>query len=301
MAKDIPIIFSGPMVHALLEGRKTMTRRIVSLQNCEFGSISAGKLSKLFWEHAGWDKAWTDRGFPDAHGVYTSGYLHVPCHDDDDPTNACDLCDDRGWSTTSHRLRPKIQVGDHLWVREAVAHIDNSEFGQDNYWQYRADTGGCCFPGDWPPETKDDPDRPRWRPSIHMPREASRLTLIVTSVKVKRLQDISREDAIAEGATMRPKCYGFRDQSDGWSMDWSAVGGFSKYASDGPGPLQERDICFADPRNAFGSFLNEIHGGPRWNMPGKPMPIWDVNPFVVAITFRVIKANIDAPEARAAA
>lgn len=131
-------------------------------------------------------------------------------------------------------------VGDRLWVRESVARIDNSEFDQPSCWQYRADTNGREFPGDWPPETKDDPERPRLKPAIHMPRQASRLTLICNGVKVERLQNISREDAIAEGATSRPNSSGFRARETGWSMDWSRVGEFSKYSTGGPGPLLER-------------------------------------------------------------
>lgn len=262
MTKDTPIIFSRPMIRALLDGQKTQTRRIVSLRNCEFGSFSSGKMSKLFWEHADWNKAWADRGFPDPDGQYRNGYLHVPCHDNDDDAFACGLCDERGWSTTTHRLRPKIVSGDRLWVREAVAFIDNSEFGQDSYWQYRADTDGQCFAGDWPPEEKGNPERPRWKPAIHMPREASRLTLLVDAVKVERVQEISEQDAIAEG------CSGVLGPNPDFPDEWD------------PSPQEE-----------FAALWRSINGAESW----------DENPFGVAIIFRVIKANIDAPEARVAA
>jgi hypothetical protein len=237
VSKDVPIIFSGPMVRALLEGRKTMTRRLA------------------------WREKWA--GPP--------AYRSSP------------------WQ--------RVIPGDRLWVRESLTRsggyihyaADHSIIG----WEIdRAGSMGRTWPTTW----KQDP-----RPSIHMPRAASRLTLIVTAENIERLQQITRADAILEGATSRSNCSGFQSRYDGWSMDWSEIGKFSKYAACGPGPLQEKDISLGSPETAFGAFINELHGGDRWNFPGKPTPIWDQNPFVVAISFRVIKANIDAPEAREAA
>ncbi len=239
---DRPIIFSGPMVRALLAGQKTQTRRVIK------------KKPAL-----------------DAISVFGPKFLLL--------AGNVDLV---GYAP-----------GDRLWVRETAAYINNSQFDEPSYWEYRADTNGRDLPGDWPPEFKDDPERPRWKPAIHMPRAASRLTLLVTGVKVERLQDISRDDAIAEGATSRPNCNGFRQLSTGWSMDWSEVGKFSRFADGGPGPLLEQDISHGDPRFAFGGFINLLHGGERWNCNGS-IPLWDQNPFVVAISFDVIKAHIDA-------
>lgn len=102
----------------------------------------------------------------------------------------------------------------------------------------------------------------KWRPCIHMPRVRSRLTLIVTATKVERLQDISDADAIAEG----------------WPHD------LAKRSPLNP-PSENR------PRFWFAGLWLNLHG----------QESWDANPFVVAITFRAIRANIDAPEARAAA
>lgn len=283
MGKDIPIIFSGPMVRAVIAGWKTQTRRIVE------NVPPAPALDAIH---------------PSNTVRHATPYLDAYCGERKTDANPRGMSRNWCWWTRDDRpgstFNATYAPGDRLWVREAVSRIDNSKFGQPSYWQYRADTDGREFPGDWPPETKDDPERPRWRPAIHMPREASRLTLICEGVKIEPLQAISRDDAIAEGATPRPNCSGFRSQYEGWSMDWSQVGQFSKYATGGPGPLQERDVSLPTPQSAFGAYINELHGGPRWNCNGK-VPLWDQNPFVVAPSFRVIKANIDAPEARAAA
>jgi len=147
-----PIIFSAPMVRALLEGRKTQTRRIIKPHPV---LNSAG-----LWVWPPYDsritkKTW--RGF---------------CQTDDEGL--------RTFLTIGNAL--PYRGGDRLWVREAtirtpagVAYVAD---GNDHYG-----AGGKL----------------RAIPSIHMPRSASRLTLTVTDVRVERLQDISEEDARAEG------------------------------------------------------------------------------------------------------
>ena len=85
----------------------------------------------------------------------------------------------------------KYQVGDILWVRETWSKDENGEY------VYRTNYG----------TTEDDsfpPSMFKWKPSIHMPREAARIFLKVTNVRVERLQDITEEEAIKEGA----KAYG---------------------------------------------------------------------------------------------
>jgi hypothetical protein len=150
--KERPILFSGPMVRALLTGTKTQTRRIL----------------KLKW---GFDLEERDDGtlWPWAE------------HPD---------CDDDVWMPC-----PQGEIGDRLWVREAFMHEP-----ADYCWEasvsipcrpaetaYRAD-----FPNSQPGEG--------WKPSIHMPRNLSRILLEITGVRVERLQDISQADAQAEGA-----------------------------------------------------------------------------------------------------
>lgn len=84
---------------------------------------------------------------------------------------------------------PFGQPGDRLWVRETWAPLDQGfdTAEESSFLVYRADA--------------ERPEPRRWRPSIHMPRRASRITLEITSVRVERLQDISEADCLAEGIT----------------------------------------------------------------------------------------------------
>lgn len=205
MTKDIPIIFSGPMVRALLDGRKTMTRRL----------------------------AW--------HGVKAS----------------------RGFPEGMMRASPwqNVKPGYRLWVRE-------------NYAPRYFDGGKHGYAADWSESSADVVPRPKWTPCIHMPRTASRLTLIVTATKIEPLLDISDDDALAEGCkgwdTIGKEIGPARDLGDGWSMQQHGE--------------------YVSPAGEFQILWSKLH------------PDWDgfSSPELVALSFRAVKANIDAPEASGA-
>lgn len=145
-----PIIFSTPMVQAILDGKKTMTRRAIKY---DFESVYSAASQQ--------------------------GIMDKVCQYGELPSDAIE------WYA-KNIAKPKYQPGDVLWVRETWAKRIHS----DNRYYYKADNNlGAIF------NREDD----KWRPSIFMPREAARLFLKVTSVKVERLQDITEEDAIAEG------------------------------------------------------------------------------------------------------
>lgn len=227
MSKDIPIIFSGPMVRALLEGRKTMTRRILKPQPVPF--LIDDKPCEV-------------------------GVLHV----EGDPRPRLTL----GRVVTRQEIR--YAIGDRLWVRESALYwIWNKGPDQgkrDKVAAYAAD--GYQF------EAGE-----KWTPSIHMERRFSRLTLIVTGVKVERLQAITDADAEAEGIVEDDG-----SEPDIWYVPGAARADWKIQMSSRPAPV-------------FRSLWIALHGADAWN----------ANPFVVAISFRVIKANIDAAEARLAA
>lgn len=105
----------------------------------------------------------------------------------------------------------------------------------------------------------------------YMKQEHSRITLEITDIKVERLQDISKEDAIKEGATFRPYCHGYANKDNGWSMDWSKVGK----------TLSESDVCLGSAQYAFGNFWNATHK--------KVEHKWEANPFVWVIDFKINK------------
>lgn len=137
-----PILFSGPMVRAILAGAKTQTRRIIK---------------------DGWWRC-------------------LDPEDAEDRARAVKQC-------------PHGVVGDRLWVRE----------------QFATDVPGCAggisYRADHQDPRGDGPAHPmRWLPPIFMPRTAARLILDVADVRVQRLQDISEDDARAEGVEAAPFC-----------------------------------------------------------------------------------------------
>lgn len=136
-----PILFNTEMVRAILEGRKTVTRRVIKprYRDDEYG--------------------WT---------VCINSYTHLV--DDVAYTDGDGAC--------TRSMKPPYQVGDILYVRET----------------WREYNGKYLFKANEPKEYDDYKTSPKWKPSIHMPKEAARIWLKVTDVRVERLQDGFKED-----------------------------------------------------------------------------------------------------------
>lgn len=153
------------------------------------------------------------------------------------------------------KVRERYEGGERLWVRESLECANGEAIG------YPAD-------GTWLPNTPW-----RWQraklPSIHMPRWASRITLHVTDVRVERLQDISEEDAIAEGIEEVTNEVASRDKSLRYWRRYRD-GGWNGYVD--------------NPIGSYASLWTEING------PGS----YEANPWVAAISYRPVLTNIDA-------
>ena len=195
-----PILFSAPMVRAILNGNKTQTRRVV-------------KGMALRWLR------------PDH---FTPEFTALP----------------------ENGLCPYGQPGDRLWVRETF-----QRFTDDGEILYKADPAGFEAMNEY---KRDECLEARWRPSIHMPRRFSRISLEITAVRVERLQEISEADARAEGAMFHD---GGQIGHSGWRHDYSDV--------------------HADARSSFARIWNNING------PGS----WDKNPWVWVIEFRRVEGQ----------
>jgi len=189
--KERPILFSGPMVRAILDGRKTMTRRIVKPQ-------------------------------PDSN-------INPVCIED---------IEGHPWQWASLESRawcPYGSIGDRLWVRETWLPLDSDHYHERGPRDRLVDNrkyplrNGAAYAA----ETSGDSDSERcrielgykWRPSIHMPRWASRMTLEITDVRVERLCSITEDDAIREGApaTENPD-FDLDDPAD--DLEYSHLAGF---------------------------------------------------------------------------
>ena len=227
--KSRPILFSAPMVRALLAGTKTQTRRVVKPQ--PIFSAAAGDS----WEWHG--------GSALMKAGYGAPYVHT----------------NRGHVVKAMTtICPYGKPGDLLWVRERAAFYWND-------WHYFADG-----PTAW---GKDVSDKTFSRPSIHMPRAASRLTLRITDVRVERLQEISEEDARAEGILHVGKTVNETDM-------WAQFGAIEKTSA---------GLC-ADVRyvgrtavKAYERLWESING----------CDSWAANPWCWCLTFDVIKQNVD--------
>lgn len=189
---DRPILFSGPMVRALIEGRKTQTRRVIA----------------------------------------------------------------DGTTGEAPSISPRYAVGDRLWVRETwtarMTHGWTIADARSRMYQeeilYRAD-GHESIDG--------------WWPSIHMPREFSRITLISTSVRMQRLQEISEVDCIEEGACVI-----------------SIPGTIGDPLVETPEPH-----VYATPRKWYRELWDSLNADRGYG--------WDTNPWVIAVSFDVRRGNID--------
>lgn len=241
---DRPILFSGPMVRALLAGTKTQTRR---------------EIKPRPWNAEG-DCVNIDAAKSAAYGIGADGR---PCFQFEHPL---------GGPLTAYVSR--IAVGDRLYVRESwnwtfIKDLAPGEtLGRTLDECCEANGGFACPVGDGivyaATNAHEHPEfgKARWKPSMHMPRYASRLTLTVTDVRVQRLKEISAADAIDEGLADRstraflPAAYGLAEWPDEW--------------------------CGA-PRDAYRRIWESINGAGSW----------DANPWVAAYSFTVQRGNID--------
>lgn len=211
--KERPILFSAPMVRAILDGTKTQTRRVVK-----------------------------DRHIDAAPPACFFQWLRERC--------------------------PYGQPGERLWVREAWAETDRED--GTPVIAYRAG-GNIAIGRDHPNGNdylidtiawNDMPHVETWRPSIHMPRWASRILLEITAVRVERLQDISDNDIEAEGTAQWVKDGGKvmcpRPGFDGW---W---------------PDENGNLYVKPNRVAFCSLWESVNG----------LCAWDTNPWVWVVEFK---------------
>ena len=196
-----PILFNTEMVRSILDGRKTVTRRVVKARNTEI-------LDKPKWAK---EPCWFNV-------IKTINGKKV---------------------ATADKILPPYNPGDILYVRETWGYDKNN-------WLYKADF------------TPADLDRiasiTRWRPSIHMPKEAARIFLRVTNVRVERLQDITAAELLAEGLTSMCAMVG------------------------------DMEIALQEWRNLWDSTIKEAD---------KPLYGWDANPWVWVIEFERINMERD--------
>lgn len=227
-----PILFSGPMVRAILDGRKTQTRRTIA-------GVSQ-------------DHRDPHQFLPDASDPHHEVMFSPPA-----------ICND----AKAVIVPVRFHVGDLLWVRETwgmsyVDRVHDRPHVVGGHWGSPARPGRACavvFKADGPMPV-DVNETANWRPSIHMPRWASRLTLEITDVRAERLQSISEDDAKAEGA----RCWICNGPVDGTGENDCA--------------------CFhakAAARDSFQALWDRING--------KRAP-WADNPYVWAITFRRVES-----------
>ena len=236
--KERPMIFNAEMVRAILDGRKTQTRRIMKKQP---------EPSKA-----------------------REGDFYFPCDKMQSMVHVSDFIPGNSMIPDAHEFFseccPYGAVGDRIWVRETFQGPlfeydlmdsyckDPTPFEKPEFCVYKAD-------GDPAPEFYDADDELhcRWRPSIHMPRWASRITLEITGVRVERLQSISDEDVDAEGFAGDYPTSALPSIFPGEPSDWSHL----------------------SMRDCYGVLWKSIYGEESWQ----------ANPWVWVITFKRVEGG----------
>lgn len=208
--KEHPIIFSGEMVRAILDGRKTQTRRVIKPQPTLAHPHSVGRFFNP--ERDAWD-------------LYGANMTYCPYG----------------------------VPGDHLWVRETWQKVYEKH---DGFWTTDPRENVTYKRSFIEYAATAQEEAPRWRPSIHMPRQISRLTLEIVSVRVERLQEITDDDARAEGAPVS-----WREPATGWQVMATANGNAPAW---------------------FASLWDTINAKRGYG--------WDTNPWVWAIQFKRVQS-----------
>lgn len=229
--KQIPILFSTAMVQALLEGRKTQTRRVMKpqIKDCDHS------------RHIEAD--WKDKPIQWSEAAFKIGRAYCGCCG-----NGVEYSNDFGGIKC-----PYGKPGDVLWVRETFRKYCKV----DEYGYTRYDQEVIEFAADNPPMInecdgdgctmfkKDGTEKfIPWKPSIFLPKEAARIWLQVMGVKVERLQDITEDDAIAEGGKTHQTelgpsyydyetgyCNGLFDAKDSFRTLWKSINGADSWAA----------------------------------------------------------------------
>ena len=258
--KERPILFSGPMVRAILDGRKTQTRRIVKPQPETINED---------WEDSPTEFMKTEHHRP----VFADTYCRHYC--------------------------PYGRPGDRLWVRETWCPLRDNHYHDGlparHMLTHRSDGRPIRAGAEYRADGSENDEQRRcmselhykWTPSIHMPRWASRLTLEITGVRVERLQEVSEGDAIAEGWP-RQSDPGIDTGGNGGPFDWfrlvwESINGTPCKRCRGHGVV----TAWVGSSNGTGVALDsedcpECHGDP-------PAKSWAANPWVWVIEFQKVE------------
>lgn len=222
-----PILFSTPMVQAILDGRKSQTRRIVKpMRGMQSEWLSMDLINKV----------------KEGQIVKGGWQMFHPNGGEKSPL---------GW------IKSNYQIGDILWVREtwqqeceliqiACGDWSNAYLNATGNYVYKSDN--IILPSETETFSK-------WKPSIFMPKEACRIFLKVTNVRVERLNDISEGDAISEGIISKNEKLFF--------------------------DYENKTFHYLSPQNSFKSLWNSINKN------------WEENPFVWVYTFERIERPHD--------